>query len=92
MDTKTKAAADAVATAHTETAVVPASAPVLGFKCPYTHSLFTVDELAGYGNPPRSPACPIGHGQGAQMIPAAFTIAGAVRQELPGAPFLHVKR
>lgn len=45
-----------------------------GWRCPYTHKLFLDTELVGYGNPPRSPACPPGTGQGAPMTPVRFTV------------------
>lgn len=40
-----------------------------GYRCPYTGKAFTIDQLDGYGQPPRSPACPVGLGSGSPMIP-----------------------
>lgn len=45
-----------------------------GYKCPYTGDVFTIDQLAGYGQPPRSPACPIGIGGGSPMSPIVVQV------------------
>ena len=40
-----------------------------GYRCPYTGKAFAISQLDGYGQPPRSPACPVGLGSGSPMIP-----------------------
>lgn len=51
---------------------------VVGWQCPYSGTPFldmsVSDELFGYGNPPRSPGCPVGVGRGALMTPVAVEI------------------
>lgn len=54
----------------------------MGWKCPYTGAVFSQEQLTGYGNPPRSPGCPVGYGPGLLMQPVRIAIdeAGAVRE------------
>lgn len=74
---ETVAALDAAAMIRTE----------MGWKCPYSHKVFTNDQLTGYGNPPRSPGCPVGTGHGAPMTPAAVgVLADGSRVELDMPP------
>lgn len=54
---------------------------VLAWECPYSGAVIHPDLLIGYGNPPRSPACPVGIGAGAPMKPVAIEIEGK-----PGTP------
>ena len=45
-----------------------------GYRCPYTGEALTIDQLDGYGQPPRSPNCPDGLGSGSPMMPCIVKV------------------
>jgi len=52
-----------------------------GYRCPYTGEPFSIDQLVGYGQPPRSPACPVGYGSGSPMAPIVVAVTRSATGE-----------